>query len=355
MIPRVCRRLFIAALIAAGACAAPATTSAARPERIVAIGDLHGDHGAWSAIARAAGLVDGNGHWAAGKTVFVQTGDVVDRGPDSLKIIHDLQRLQHEAVGEGGRVVTLVGNHEAMNMTGDLRYVTAGEYHAFVDQDSERRREAFYSANRETIEATVRKGNASLSSKSIREAWIRKIPLGWVEHRASWAPDGEVGRWVSGNDAVALIGDTLFVHGGISPAYANLPSAEINRRVREALMMQSTARNAIINDPLGPLWYRGLVSPQLQSQDDSPDGAASAQVALGPDEQLDLVLKGYGAKRMVVGHTPILAGISIRHDGRLICIDTGDSRYYGGALSYLEIIGDRLIPHKVPRPAVAKE
>ena len=53
--------------------------AAARPEpapaRIVAIGDLHGDHDAWRAIARAAGLTDGSGRWAGGQTVLVQLGD----------------------------------------------------------------------------------------------------------------------------------------------------------------------------------------------------------------------------------------------------------------------------------------
>jgi hypothetical protein len=37
------------------------------------------------------------------------------------------------------------------------------------------------------------------------------------------------------------------------------------------------------------------------------------------------------------------------YGGRLIRVDTGNSRYYGGQLSYLEIIGDRVVPHAVPR------
>ena len=62
--------------------------------RIIAVGDLHGDFAAWRDIARAAGLVDTDGNWAGKDTVLVQTGDAVDRGPDSLKIIDDLMRLQ---------------------------------------------------------------------------------------------------------------------------------------------------------------------------------------------------------------------------------------------------------------------
>ena len=109
------------------------------PARIVAVGDLHGDYDAWEAIARGAGLVDAKGRWTGGKTTLVQLGDVPDRGPDSLKIIHQLMKLQREASRSGGKVIAMVGNHEAMNMTGDLRYVHPGEYRAFTGSQSEAR------------------------------------------------------------------------------------------------------------------------------------------------------------------------------------------------------------------------
>ena len=67
---------------------------AAQPNRIVAVGDLHGDFQAWQTIARAAGLIDPAGHWAGGKTTLVQLGDITDRQPDSLLIVRSLQELQ---------------------------------------------------------------------------------------------------------------------------------------------------------------------------------------------------------------------------------------------------------------------
>jgi 3',5'-cyclic AMP phosphodiesterase CpdA len=87
-------------------------------QRIVAIGDLHGDYAAWTVIARDSGLIDASGKWTGGKTVLVQLGDITDRGPDSLKIIADLRRLQVESAKAGGRVVVVLGNHEAMNLDG---------------------------------------------------------------------------------------------------------------------------------------------------------------------------------------------------------------------------------------------
>jgi hypothetical protein len=51
----------------------------------------------------------------------------------------------------------------------------------------------------------------------------------------------------------------------------------------------------------------------------------------------------------VIGHTPSPSGIQIIDGGTLVRIDTGISRYYGGPLSWLEIVGDRVIPHNLPR------
>jgi hypothetical protein len=67
------------------------------------------------------------------------------------------------------------------------------------------------------------------------------------------------------------------------------------------------------------------------------------------EQELAAVLTSYGARRIVVAHTPLLSGISILQGGRLVRVDSGNSRHYGGKPSYLEIIGDRLVPHSVAR------
>jgi hypothetical protein len=71
--------------------------------------------------------------------------------------------------------------------------------------------------------------------------------------------------------------------------------------------------------------------------------------ALPAEQELGAVLAAYGAKRLVIGHTPNLGGIVISPDGRLARIDTGMTRYYGGPVSWLEILGERMIPHTVRR------
>lgn len=340
------------------ACSRPAAadTPPAPIHRIVAVGDLHGDFEAWRAIARAAGLIDGAGHWTGGDTVLVQDGDVVDRGPDSLRIIHDLMRLEREAPRAHGRVIAVVGNHEAMNMTDDLRYVSPADYAAFVDGASARRRDAVFAANEAAITDAYRKRDPAMTGRAIRAAWYAATPLGWVEHQAAWAPNGAIGAWVVGHPAVVRLDDTIFVHGGISLAYACLPIAEINRRVAAALRAQDKRPGSIINDPSGPLWYRGLVTRDPADPTSVPptSGPCKLDPAAPPpsmEQELNQVLSGYGAQRMVVAHTPILSGIAVLHGGRLVRIDTGISVAFGGKLSFLEILDGVPTTHETPRPS----
>jgi len=87
-------------------------------ERIVAVGDLHGDYKAFTKILKGTGLIDGELHWIGGKTHLVQIGDVMDRGPDAKKIFDLMMKLEKEAEKAGGKLHMLIGNHEEMNITG---------------------------------------------------------------------------------------------------------------------------------------------------------------------------------------------------------------------------------------------
>lgn len=308
---------------------------AAAPQRIVAVGDLHGDFAAWRAIAVAAGLIDGEGSWAASGTTLVQLGDVTDRGPDSLRIIRDLQRLEKEAAATGGAVVVLLGNHEAMNVTGDLRYVHPGEYAAFADRQSERRREATWRANRERLEAAYAALDPPVGPEEARRRWFEATPPGKLEHRRAWLPGGELAAWAAARPAVVRIGPVLFAHGGLSAERGMEPLATINAGIAAALAPGEAVDRTPLEDPLGPLWYRGNLTR-------TPQDAARPPA----EKELAAVLAYHGASRLVVGHTPAIAGIAASHGGNLVQVDTGISAHYGGPASYLEIIGDRLIAHE---------
>ena len=326
----------------------------AAPARIIAVGDLHGDFQAWVTIARAAGLIDAGNHWAGGATTLVQMGDITDREPDSLKIIRNLQQLQREAPRKKGKVLVILGNHEAMNLLADNRYTTPGEYAAFVDGQSAARRDRVYEANRQAAEAFYRSQDPKFTPEQVRSKWMAEHPLGWVEHRLAWQPSGELGQWAMHNPAVLKVDDTLFVHGGLSAEFSKMPLEEINRRVAAAMAAGDDSPTSILTDPLGPLWYRGLVGPDPDANAERTRLATpKVPPASGPtiDQEISAALASNGAQRIVIAHTPSLAGIVISNEGRLARVDTGISRYYNGPLTWLEIVNGKMIPHNVGRPA----
>jgi Calcineurin-like phosphoesterase len=298
-------------------------------ERIVAIGDLHGDYEHYMATLKAAGLVDESGNWAGGETHLVQIGDIPDRGPDTTRIIEQLQELTREASKRGGRVHSLIGNHEAMNVYGDLRYVVPGEYQAFVSKNSASMRDQYYSALLQDLQNRDPAAFAALVADS-RETWDKDHPMGWVEHRQAWSPawnpEAEIGLWVMGNKVAIQINDTLFVHGGVSGKYCQNSLKSMTDKVVGGLKAFDPANSGILDDEYGPLWYRGLsgVAPEA------------------PVESVQAVLDFNKAARIVVGHTPTGGIIWPRYDGRVIQIDTGISAAYGGRVAYLEITTEGL-------------
>ena len=179
-------------------------------ERIVAIGDIHGDYENYIATLKAAGLVDKKEKWSGGETHLVQTGDIPDRGPDTQKIIEHLENLEKQAERKGGRVHALIGNHEAMNVYGDLRYVSPGEYEAFKTRNSEKLRDRYFDLYMQSFQQQDPEGFAALP-ENFREQWNVKHPLGWVEHRQAWDPawnpEGEYANWVLDKKIAIRIND----------------------------------------------------------------------------------------------------------------------------------------------------
>jgi hypothetical protein len=287
--------------------------------RVVAVGDVHGDLGAFVTVLQDAGLVDAKRRWMGGKAHLVQTGDRVDRAGESRQVMDLVMRLEKEAKKAGGAVHALLGNHEAMNMLGDLRYVTPEEFAAFRSPDSARYRDALWE---KTLGERKARGEAPPGEEE-RKRFEAEHPLGWVEHRMAFAPNGTYGRWLVGQNAVVRVGDTLFLHGGISPKYADFSRRDLNERIRAELSDPNPLTAVVSQDPDGPLWYRGL------AQDDPAQS-----------EPLEAVLQKQGVKRLVIGHT-VTEGFLVmpRYGGRVIQIDVGLSKAFGGPPAALVLEG----------------
>jgi hypothetical protein len=194
-------------------------------------------------------------------------------------------------------VHALTGNHESMSVRGDFRYTSAGEYAAFRDQNSQKVRDAAYQKE---------------GGSQDRAQWDAAHPLGFFERRAAFAISGHYGEWISRNDAVIKINSTLFLHAGIGPKFSSRKIDQINGQVRRALKDPEPPSDSILNDPEGPLWYRGLAQGNEQEL----------------EPQLSHALKNFGVERIVIGHTYANAAITPRFDGRVILIDIGLSRVY---------------------------
>ena len=221
-------------------------------------------------MLRSAGLVDENAHWIGGETHLVQTGDVPDRGPDTRKIMDLLMNLEEEARKAKGYVHALIGNHEAMNIYGQLNYVHPGEYASFADENSEQLREKAYERHKKEMKANPSTHGAPEFNDAYRAAWFAQRPLGYFEHRKAFALSGTYGKWIASHNAVIKINDTVFLHGGIGPGFVGESIKSLNRSIVSELRDFGKLQAGVTTHSEGPLWYRGLAQQEEALEEHTP-------------------------------------------------------------------------------------
>lgn len=268
------------------------------PERIVAVGDLHGDLVRTLRAFKLAGAIDDKGRWVGGKMMLVQVGDQVDRGDDDRAILDLVDRLKVEAKEAGGELVATLGNHELMNVALDFRYVTEGSNPPFAE-----------------------------FAPGVNPALASRVAPDQRGRAAAFAPGGVYAKRLAERPIAAWIGQNLFVHGGILPKHVRAGLARADRDVKAWL------RGDVARPPKIATGEDGLVWTRLY-------GAAPGRVECGI---LDEVLNAYGAKRMIIGHTVQRGGIKAACAGKVWRIDAGLSRYYGGPVEVLQIRGDETV------------
>ena len=371
------------------------TAPAMADERLIAIGDVHGNYGALEELLQQANLLGKKLEWSGKRATLVFTGDLLDRGADSRKVLDLLMRLEGEANRRRGHVIVVLGNHEIMNMMGDLRYVSAEEYASFADTDSFSRRDRAFEQYGEFVARKYREYGQKVPAMGakVRKAWEDAHPAGFFAHRDAYGPNGEYGAWLRRRPVLARVGDYLFLHGGISPALSNLSLKEINRRIWSELeTFDSLKKHFIDKEVILPFFtlkeMTVFVRAELDHWNRTRNGGGDAAggdgngralskeerkhvQALetfldyprwfsfhrdGPvwfrgyaqwDEEEGLakiapVLKQYRVKHVVVGHSPhSYRRIHHRFGSAVILIDTGmlSSSFQGGRPSALEVRG----------------
>ncbi len=327
---------FAAALLVPLALLPVRAASVPQPPRIVAIGDVHGAAASFAAIRQRAGLIAANRRWTGGNTIRVQTGDMSDRGAGMREGLDLLMTLEADAPKARGRVHALLGNHEVMNMLGQMRDASPEIFASFG-------------------------GEAAM--------------------REAFGPDGHYGRWLRKKPVLAKVDETVFMHAGLNPDYSQASLDEINRRAREEIAAWDTGIRLMVKRKLvsaAPAFTTGIEAARaeiqrlndLHAQGKTPPDAAETAAALLPvanivssslfhadgplwfrgfsswsdaegAQKVAALLAKHRAGRFVTGHSVQAEGrIRERFDGRLFLIDTGmlGGRYFpGGRPSALEL------------------
>ncbi len=302
-------------------------------ERIVAFGDVHGAYDELVTLLRYVDVVDESLEWSGGNTHLVSLGDLLDRGADSRRVMDLIMSLQTQAIAAGGRVHMVLGNHEMMNLTGDLRYVAPGEYAAFAGEETPEQRE-------DGLALIAVAEGAALDESS--------YPPGFFAHRAAFSAAGIYGSWLLELPSVLVVNDILFAHGGF-PLWLNEYSlTEINDRTRQDLRALLEQSAPLIAEAALPAWQDVLDTrvplPEahpLQALRTSPfltdaspmwyRGTAHCHPAI-EQTRVAATLGHFDVSRIVLGHSPTTTRtVQARFDGRVLLADTGMlASYYKG-------------------------
>jgi hypothetical protein len=356
----------LALLLTSVVVTAQPSPSAPSQTRIVAVSDVHGAYDSLVSILKTAQIVDDKVAWNGGRATLVVVGDVLDRGSGSRRVLELLMRLEGEASAAGGRAQLVLGNHEVMNLTGELDYVASEDYVAYAAEES--------ASERAAALARFRAAHAGTGvDDTLAADFTRRYPPGFFGQRAAFASGGRFGAWLLRQPVLLVLGDTAFVHGGLPAGLAGMSANDVNAvysaalrdylRAFDALVAAGvlhaedafTERPAIVDryvadaqratslsapvraaaERIGQLtrsdlfgvsavyWYRGTVTCSEPIERD----------------RLTAILISLGAKRVVVGHTPTpTARVLSRFDGMVLRVDTG-MQQRGGRASALVLEG----------------
>ena len=248
-----------------------------RVKKMLVISDIEGNFAALRKLLQGNNVIDENFNWVFDKGHLVFIGDFVDRGTKVMEVLWLIYSLEEKAKAAGGQVHYILGNHEIMNMSGELKYVN-GRY----------------------LE------HSALMNKRYKDLF---------------GPDAEIGRWLATKNVVERVGDILFTHGGISSYinYLQIPIKEINDLSRQyytdTTYKYPDKRLDILYSDFGPFWYRGYYS------------TPKATIA-----QIDSTLNFYSISHITTGHTIVNENISSLYDGKIINTDVHHAGGHSEAL-----------------------
>jgi calcineurin-like phosphoesterase family protein len=229
----------------------PAPAGAQEAPHVVVVGEVQGASNTVTSLLQHLQLIDDDAQWSGGDTVLIQTGDLMDKGEHVREALDLFMRLQEEAAAAGGRVVVLMGNHEVLNILGELRDVNYMTYQTFAGQDAEKRQVEYYEQyvawRTERAQAT---STTFTADENFKTEWLAAHPPGWVEYMESMRPEGVYGKWLRTLPVAAIIDDVLFVHAGISPEMNGTTIEQMNQQAAEEIATFDAGREFMVAEGL---------------------------------------------------------------------------------------------------------
>ncbi len=336
------------------------------PERIIVIGDLHGDWNKTIEILRLSKVIDEkeNPNWIGGDTIVVQLGDQIDRcrldkgechlkgstykdEASDLKILLFLTKLHKKAQKDGGAVYSILGNHELMNVNGDFRYVSRKNILQFSNLKKNPKKEKKISVSK--IKKIVSDKDPIFSSEEEDEM----IKKGNKNRKDLFHPGNSIANFLACTRKMALvIGSNLFAHAGIVPEIANKYNIEnMNQIIAlylfDKLKDPNKYNDLLINSNKSPLWNRLLGNLNKHMDSEYVDELCEEIFDYGLQTKL-LGNEKQRINRTFIGHTPqIYKGInSTCKNNKIYYVDVGMSDAFNFTNSNIiqaaEIIGDQV-------------
>ncbi|KAG8387726.1 hypothetical protein BUALT_Bualt02G0051400 [Buddleja alternifolia] len=299
----------------------PLQTVFSQPSRLIAIGDLHGDLPKAKQALRLANLIDADDRWSGGSATVVQVGDIFDRGGDEIKLLYFFEKLKREAAKAGGMVITMNGNHEIMNVDGDFRFVTPQGLKEFENWGMW-----------QFIGNSMKRMCDGMDENALVRVLLEGLPDEFPGIPAKYQnssrirlaalrPNGLIAnRFLSKNQTVVVVGDSVFAHGGLLQKHVVYGLERVNEDVRDWIRgVKDKVANQLVRGRNSIVWLRSF----------SNELAKDCDCSL-LEHVLDTIP---GAKRMIMGHTIQKDGITTVCGNRAIRIDVGMSRGCGDKFS----------------------
>lgn len=241
----------------------------AQPERMFVVSDIEGEFEGFRKLLISAKVINEKYEWTFGKGHLVICGDLFDRGLSVTESIWLIYKLEALAKAAGGYVHTILGNHDIMNLSGDLRYV--------------------------------------------QPKYMESAKILGVEYMSLYGTDAELGRWLRTKNTIEKIGDNLCMHAGVSPLINKLRLSleKINTlcrpyydKVKELQGAGDPRIDPFFRAESSLFWYRGyFFDPK----------ATEAEVLE--------TLQTFGVQRIIAGHTIVPENIAFYYGAKVLGID----------------------------------